>query len=89
MKRTKENCKNNPQTMNKMAMHTYQSVIILKVNGLNAAIRRHRVAEWVQNHIYHIYIYKYAYIHLYTHTYIHTCTDIHTHTPCKRLISDL
>ena len=53
----KENLKNNPKMMNKMALCTYLSIITLNVNGLNAPIKRHRVAEWVQSktHIYAIY----------------------------------
>ena len=31
-----------------MAINTYLSVIMLNVNGLNAAIRRHRVADWIK-----------------------------------------
>ena len=31
-----------------MAIGTYISIITLKVNGLNAPTKRHRLAEWVQ-----------------------------------------
>ena len=31
------------KTGNKMAIHTYKSIITLKVNGMNAPIKRHRV----------------------------------------------
>ena len=31
-----------------MAIGTYISIITLDVNGLNAATKRHRVAEWKQ-----------------------------------------
>ena len=31
-----------------MAIGTYISIIILKVNGLNAPTKRHRLAEWIQ-----------------------------------------
>ena len=34
--------------MNKMAISKYLSIIILNVNGINALIKRHRVAEWIQ-----------------------------------------
>ena len=34
--------------MNKMAVRTYISIIILNVNGLNAPTKRHRLAEWIQ-----------------------------------------
>ena len=31
-----------------MAIDTYQSMIILKVNGLNVPIKKHRVADWIK-----------------------------------------
>ena len=31
-----------------MATNTYISIIILNVSGLNAAIKRHRVADWIK-----------------------------------------
>ena len=31
-----------------MATNTYISIIILNVNGLNAAIKRHGVADWIK-----------------------------------------
>ena len=31
-----------------MAIRTYISIITLNVNGLNAATKRHRLAEWIQ-----------------------------------------
>ena len=34
----------------KMAMNKYLSIIILIVNGLNAPIKRHRIAEWIRKH---------------------------------------
>ena len=33
-----------------MAIGTYISIITLNVNGLNAPIKRHRLAEWIQKH---------------------------------------
>ena len=33
-----------------MAMNNYLSIITLKVNGLNAPIKRHRIAEWIRKH---------------------------------------
>ena len=30
-----------------MAINTYLSIITLNVNGLNAPIKRHRVADWI------------------------------------------
>ena len=37
----------NWKTRFKMAIHTYQSIITLNVNGLNAPIKGQRVAGWV------------------------------------------
>ena len=31
-----------------MAISTYLSIITLNVNGVNAPVKRHRVAEWIQ-----------------------------------------
>ena len=31
-------------------MNNYLSIIILNVNGLNAPIKRHRIAEWKRKH---------------------------------------
>ena len=36
--------------MEKMAMIKYLSIVTLNVNGLNAPIKRHRVAEWIRKH---------------------------------------
>ena len=33
-----------------MAMNSYLSIITLNVNGLNAPIKRHRLAEWVRKY---------------------------------------
>ena len=40
-----------------MAIGTYISIIILKVNGLNTPTKRHRLAEWIKNktHIFTVY----------------------------------
>ena len=35
-----------------MAIRTYLSIIILSVNRLNVAIKRHSVAEWITRPIY-------------------------------------
>ena len=35
-------------------MNTYLSIITLNVNGLNAPIKRHRIAEWKRKHDPHI-----------------------------------
>ena len=37
-----------------MAMNKYLSIITLHVNGLNAPIKRHRIAEWIRKHDPHI-----------------------------------
>ena len=39
---------NQPQTIKKMAIGTYISIITLNVSGLNAPTKRHRLAEWIQ-----------------------------------------
>ena len=31
-----------------MAMNTYLSIITLNINGLNAPIKRDRIAEWIR-----------------------------------------
>ena len=41
---------NQPQTVKKMAIGTYISIITLNVNGSNAPTKRHRLAEWIQKH---------------------------------------
>ena len=38
-----------------MAMNNYLSIITLNINGLNAPIKRHRIAEWIRKHDPHIY----------------------------------
>ena len=38
-----------------MAMNNYLLIITLNVNGLNAPIKRHRIAEWIRKHDPHIY----------------------------------
>ena len=47
-KRRKKILQNQHQTINKMAIGTYVSVITLNVNGLNAPTKRHRLTEWMQ-----------------------------------------
>ena len=37
-----------PQTIKKMAIGTYISIITLNVNGLNAPTKRQRLVEWIQ-----------------------------------------
>ena len=38
---------NQPQTIEKMAIGTYISIITSNLNGLNASTKRHRLAEWI------------------------------------------
>ena len=38
----------------KMAMNKYLSIITLNINGLNAPIKRHSIAEWIRKHDPHI-----------------------------------
>ena len=40
--------------MEKMVMNKYLSIITLNINGLNAPIKRHRIAEWIRKHDPHI-----------------------------------
>ena len=35
-------------------MNNYLWIITLKVNGLNAPMKRHRIAEWIRKHDPHI-----------------------------------
>ena len=39
---------NQSQTIKKMAIGTYITIITLNVNGLNVPTKRHRLAEWIQ-----------------------------------------
>ena len=43
--------KTKSKTINKTAVRTYISIIILNVNGLNAPTKRNRLAEWIKNKI--------------------------------------
>ena len=45
-KRGEEKHRINWKTRFKMAINTYLSIITLNVNGLNAPVKRHRVADW-------------------------------------------
>ena len=40
--------------MKKMAMNKDLSIITLNINGLNATIKRYRIAEWIRKHDTHI-----------------------------------
>ena len=57
-----------PQTIKKMPIGTYISIITLNVNGLNAPTKRHRLAEWIQNKIHIHAVYKKPTSDLNTHT---------------------
>ena len=43
----KRSTKSTPNNQ-KMALGTYISIITLNVNGLNAPLKRHRLAEWIK-----------------------------------------
>ena len=51
-----------------MVIGTYISIITLNVNGLNAPIKRHRLAEWMQNKTRIYAVYKKLTSDLKTHT---------------------
>ena len=44
----KKDLQNQPQTIKKMAIGRYISMITLNVNRLNAPTKRHRLAGWLQ-----------------------------------------
>ena len=46
--REEKDLQNQLQTIKKMAIGTYISIINLNVNGLNAPTKRHRLAKWIQ-----------------------------------------
>ena len=46
-KGTKKKYKIHWKTRFKMAINTYLPIIILNVNGLNAPMKRHKVADWI------------------------------------------
>ena len=51
----KKDLQNQPQTIKKMAIGTYISIITLNVNGLNVPTKRHRLVEWIQKQDRYIY----------------------------------
>lgn len=55
-------------SINKMAISTYMSIIVLNVNGLNAPTKRHRIAEWVQTQDLYIFCLQESHFNLETHT---------------------
>ena len=48
MQEKEQDLQNQPQTIKKMAIGTYISIITLNVNGLNAPTKRYRLAECIQ-----------------------------------------
>ena len=48
MQEKKKDLQNHPQTIKKISIGTYMSIIILNVNGLNTPTKRHRLDEWIQ-----------------------------------------
>ena len=65
-----------------MAIGTYILIITLKVNGLNAPTKRHRLAEWMQKPIYIYMGYMYG-THIYA-IYKTPTSDLKTHIVCVR-----
>ena len=63
-----------------MVIGTYILIITLKVNGLNAPTKRHRLAECIQKPIYMGYIYG---THIYA-VYKTPTSDLKTHIVCVR-----
>ena len=53
-KKGSKNYKNNPKSINKMAISTYLSIITLNVNGLNAPIKRQSV--WMDTKTIPVYM---------------------------------
>ena len=51
----KKDLPNQPQTIKKMEIGTYISIITLNIDGLNAPTKRHRLAEWLQKQDPHIW----------------------------------
>ena len=44
----KKDLQNQPQTIKKVVIGIYISIITLNINGFNAPTKRHRLAEWIQ-----------------------------------------
>ena len=42
----------------KMAINKYLSILTLNVNGLNAPMKRHSIAEWIRKHDPQYAVYK-------------------------------
>ena len=67
-KRRKKYLPNQPQTINKMAIGKYISIITSNVNVLYAPIKRHRLAEWIQKQESYICCLQEIHIKLKIHT---------------------
>ena len=52
----------------KKAMNNYLSIITFNVNGLNAPIKGHRIAEWIRKHDPHICCLQEAHLRKKTYT---------------------
>ena len=52
----------------KKAMNKYLSIITLNINGLNAPIKRHRIAEWIRKYDPHICCLQETYLRTKTYT---------------------
>ena len=48
IQKKKKDLQNQPQTIKKMAIGIYISIITLTVSGLNVPTKRHRLDEWIQ-----------------------------------------
>ena len=48
IQKKKKDPQNRPQTIKKMAIGTYISIITLNVNELNAPTKSHRLTEWIK-----------------------------------------
>ena len=68
-KKRKEKSERETTGTKKMAMNKYLSIIILNVNGLNAPIKRHRIAQWIRKRDPHICCLQET--HLRSNTYTH------------------
>ena len=67
-KRSKKDLQNQPQTVKKMAIGTYISIITLNVNGLNAPTKRYRWRNGYKNKTHIQAVYKKPTSDLRTHT---------------------
>ena len=45
--REEKDLQNQPQTIKRMSVGTYISIITLHINRINALTERHRLAEWI------------------------------------------